>query len=150
MRPAIIRQRGAVALELALTLPVLLVVLVYLLFYSRVLYSYEVAQKATRDGVRYLSAVPALNMRNPALATQEANLAQAIAQQQLGALSAAGGGIPVYVACNGIPCSAMNGSVPSTVTVTVVIQVNNEFYGYGGGLGGQQLQVSHSMRYVGN
>jgi len=142
-------QRGAVALELALSLPVLLTMLAYLLFYGRVLYNYEVAQKAARDSARYLSSVPAMSLRNPALAAHEVNLANAMIQSQLSALAPAPGSVVAMLSCDGVPCTMLQGNVPTTVTTTVMIDVQNGFQGYAAALTRLQVRAVHSMRYVG-
>jgi Flp pilus assembly protein TadG len=143
------RQRGAVALELALSLPVLLTMLTYLLFYGRVLYNYEVAQKAARDSARYLSSVPAMNLKNPVLAAHEVNLANAMIQSQLSAIAPAPGGVVVVLNCDSVPCTMLQGNTPSTVTAIIAIDVQNGLNGYAGALTNLQVRAVHSMRYVG-
>ena len=114
------------------------------------LYNYEVAQKAARDSARYLSSVPAMHMKSAALVAQEVALATAITQTELSALAPAPGGLLVFISCDGVPCTGLFGNVPNIVTTTVMIDVQNEFYGYAGDLPRMQVRASHSMRYVGN
>jgi Flp pilus assembly protein TadG len=142
-------QRGAVALELALSLPLLLTMLAYLLFYGRVLYNYEVVQKAARDGARYLSSVPAMNIKNPLLAAQEVSLTNAIIQTQLSAVAPAPGMLVVVVSCNGEPCPLLLDKTPTSVTVIVKINVQNGFYSYASAFTGMEVRAEHTMRYVG-
>jgi Flp pilus assembly protein TadG len=141
------RQRGIVALELALVLPFVLTLLTAVVFFGRLSYHYEVASKAARDGARYLSSVAALNMKNPALAAQESNLALAIVQAELSALGASQPA--VIVTCDSIPCAALGG-IPSEVSITVVAQVPNIFLGYMPALLDQRLVITSRARYVGN
>lgn len=140
------RRRGAVALELVLTLGFLLPVAALLLFYGQVLYNYEVAQKAAHDAVRYLAGASILNLKNPAMVTHEIAMAQAIVQQELSVLSPSM--LAVSVTCDGMQCAGL--SVPSTVTVSLQILVHNEMYGDAPALADQLVVATQSMRYVGN
>jgi Flp pilus assembly protein TadG len=141
------RQRGMVALELALVLPFVLTVLAAVVFYGRLTYHYEVVNKAARDGTRYLSSVAALNLKNPALAAQESNLALAIVQAELSALGA--NQPQVVVSCDNIPCSLL-ANTPSEVSIIVVADVPNLFPGYLPEMFDQRLVITSRARYAGN
>lgn len=147
MKPAH-RARGSVVLELALTIPVLLVMLIYLLFYGRVLYSYEVAQKAAHDAARYLSTASAVNMKSSALFSREVNVALYIANEELSVLNAGAGELYVFALCDGHPCTGF--SLPATVGISVNIQLQNLFPGYVMDLANQPVLVTQTMRYAGN
>jgi len=121
--------------------------LVVVLYYGRLAYHYEIAQKSVQAGTRYLSSVPFVNLRTSALAQSESNATQAIVQAGLASL---GDSPMVAVSCNSAPCSMLNGTAPATVTVTVMVEVPNIFPGYGDELGTQQLYIARSVRYVGN
>jgi len=140
------RQRGMVALEMVLILPMLLVLLSGVVYYGRLTYAYEITQKAASAGARYLSSVAPVNLKNSALAGQESNLTQTIVQTELAAL-----GLPalVDVTCDGSPCT-MPGNVPSEVAVTIYVWVPNIFPGYMPELPEQRLMIRRTMRYVGN
>ncbi|MYM66249.1 hypothetical protein GTP45_05290 [Pseudoduganella sp. FT55W] len=140
------RQRGIVALELALILPVVLTLLTAVLYLGRLTYNYEVIRKASNDGVRYLSSVAAVNLRSAALATHESNLTQAIVQAELGALSS---NAVVVVSCDNAPCM-QNGAVPAEVSIIVIMQVPNLFPGYLPELLDQRLTITSKARYAGN
>jgi Flp pilus assembly protein TadG len=141
------RQRGIVALELALVLPFVLTLLTAVLFCGRLTYHYEVASKAARDGARYLSSVAAVNMKNPAMAAQESNLALAIVQAELNALGA--NQPTVLVTCDNFPC-ALAGGTPTEVSITVFAEVPTLFVGYMPALLDQRLVITSRARYVGN
>jgi Flp pilus assembly protein TadG len=140
------RQRGMVALELALILPVLLTLLSAVVYFGRLTYNYEVMRKAANDGVRYLSSVAAVNLRSPAQANHESNLTLAIVQTELGSLSS---NAAVVVACDNAPCM-VNGAVPAEVSIIVIMQVPNVFPGYLPELLDQRLVITSKARYVGN
>jgi|GEM_PF-4308494 Flp pilus assembly protein TadG len=141
------RQRGIVALELALVLPFVLTLLTAVLFCGRLSYQYEVASKAARDGARYLSSVAAANMKNPALAGQESNLALAIVQAELSVLGA--NQPSVLVSCDNFPCTLVGGT-PNEVSITVFVEVPALFVGYMPALLDQRLVITSRARYVGN
>ena len=143
------QQRGAVALELALSLPVLLTLLVALVFYGRVMYHYEVAQKAAWVGVRYLSSVPAINMKNQQQAAHEVALATALIQTELSALAPAPGSLYISVNCDNAPCGLFN-MLPAMVNVSVIIDVPGDLSGYGETLTHVRVRANHNLRYVGN
>ncbi len=139
-------QGGAIALELALTLGFLFPVAAMLIFYGRVLYNYEVAQKAAHDAVRYMASASILNINNPAMAGYEVAVAQAIMQQELSALNPYK--LAMSVTCDGQQCAGMG--VPMMVTVGLQINVRNEMVGLAPELTEQRIAITQSMRYVGN
>jgi Flp pilus assembly protein TadG len=141
------RQRGIVALELALVLPFVLTLLTAVVFCGRLSYHYAVANKAARDGARYLSSVAALNMRSPTLAAQESNLALAIVQAELSALGA--NQPSVIVSCDNLPCAVL-GATPNEVSIAVVVQVPALFPSYMSAVLDQRLIITSRARYVGN
>ncbi|QJD89125.1 pilus assembly protein [Duganella dendranthematis] len=140
------QQCGAVALELALTLGFLFPVAAMLLFYGRVLYNYEVAQKAAHDAVRHMASANVLNINNNAMVGFEVAVAQAIVREEVSVLNPSVLG--VSVACDGLQCLGLG--VPTTVTVGVQIKVRNQMYGYAPELADQNITATQSMRYVGN
>jgi Flp pilus assembly protein TadG len=144
------RQRGVAALELALSLPVLLSMLVVLTFYGRVMYNYEVVQKAAWVGARYLSSVPAVNIKNPQLAAQEVALASHLIEQELTALAPAPGRLIIAITCDSVPCNALLNYAPAMVTVVVMIDVPSGLSGYAEYLGNIRVRAGHNVRYVGN
>jgi Flp pilus assembly protein TadG len=140
------QQCGAVALELALTLGFLFPVAAMLLFYGRVLYNYEVAQKAAHDAVRHMASANVLNINDNAMVGFEVAVAQAIAREEVSVLNPSVLG--VSVSCDGVQCLGLG--VPTTVTVSVQIKVRNQMYGYAPELADQNIIATQSMRYVGN
>lgn len=143
------RQRGVVALELALSLPLILTLLTALVFYGRFMYHYEVVQKAAWAGARYLSSVPAIHMKNQQRAAQEMALATYLIKEELSALAPAPEQLFITVNCDGTPCGLFN-FLPSTINVIVIIDMPGDPSGYGADLSHLRVQASHSLRYVGN
>ncbi|HAT32289.1 MAG TPA: hypothetical protein DCW29_16005 [Janthinobacterium sp.] len=146
-------QRGVVAVELALLLPIALLLLPYLLFYGRVFWHYTAAQKIAHDTARYLSSVPVIEMKTSARATHAVAVAQAMAQAALAELRPGTGAFSPAV---GISCSPLcsGAFVPATVRVEVDIIIYDDVFGgiTSGiiGVDGLPLSAVVTMPYVGN
>lgn len=149
-RPA--RQRGTALLELALTLPILLTLVACVAFYGRLLYNYQVAQKASHDAVRYLSSASQASMLNPQLAVKEQALARAIANAELSDLDLnpqAISGPFIFIHCNDNDC--VGNILPTLVSVEVQMTMSKTalpsfipFVPY------STLRARNVMRYAGN
>lgn len=59
-----IHQRGIAAVELAIILPIILMLLAIPLFFGRVFWHYTVAQKAAHDAARYMSEIPLVDINS--------------------------------------------------------------------------------------
>jgi Flp pilus assembly protein TadG len=119
------RQRGIAAAELALVMPVLVLLLIAPLYLGRVFWHYTAIQYAAQDAARYLSRVPAAEMGNPTRAGTVADVAQAIVAQELAEL--APGVVPhTFLSdCNGGACS---GTTPTLVHVHVSQYMQDVFF----------------------
>jgi hypothetical protein len=145
------RQRGAALIELAvLVVPAFLMLLAYAVFFGRVLYNYQVAQKAAQDAARYLAGAPAINMGDPALVASEVAVAKAIADAGLRELRPGPYRGPyVTVQCGNKDCLGFG--LPATVTVRVaLINHNDLFTDFAVELVDGQMDIGSTMRYVGN
>lgn len=130
------RQRGVAAVELALSMSVLMLVLVLPLFLGRILWHYTVAQKAAHDAARYLASASAEDMRNSTRAGYVTAMASSIANAELAELKPGQQAPNVTILCNGANCGGF--TVPATVTVIVQLQIDDiffpsvtDFYGFG-------------------
>jgi len=144
-------QRGAAAVELALLLPIFVVVLTFPLLLGRCLWHYTAAQKAAHDAARYLSSIPAQEMREPALAITAADIASEIATLELAHLSPGDDNqVTVLVACGGLPCRGVRTSaLPETVTVSVSINLYDPVFGMIVGRYGLPIGAHYETRYLG-
>jgi Flp pilus assembly protein TadG len=147
------QQEGVAAVEFAVILPLLVLVLAVPLFLTFVCWHYSVAQKAARDAARYLSSAPRAEM----LAitggeTEAAKFAKSIADLEMAELRP--GPFPIYVEaqCNGLTC--LGNAVPTTVRVAVRMQVVDQFFPvvteYLGTADGIWLTADVSMPYAGH
>ena len=144
-------QRGAILIELAVfVVPAFLMLLAYAVFYARVLYHYQVAQKAAQDAARYLASAPAMHMGDPARIAGEVAVAKAIAGAGLQELRPGPNRGPfVSVQCGSGDCWGL--SLPATVTVRVaIINHNDLFSDFALELSDGPMDVGSTMRYVGN
>jgi cbb3-type cytochrome oxidase subunit 3 len=117
--------RGSVAVEMAMILPILLLVLAVPLFFARVFWVYSVGQKAAHDAARYLSTATQAEMRTPGGGFNEARVAAVarwIAQQELEEIVPFTDGIPIAVLCDSGPCG---GIIPQTVHVKIQINLHD-------------------------
>lgn len=148
MSPARHPQRGVAAVEFAILLTLLTVLLAAPLFIGRVLWHYTVIEKAAHDAVRYLSTVPEAEMRTQSLAPLAADLAELIIQAELADLNTGSEPPLVTVKCNGNACG---GNVAwSTVAVHIEAEMHDPFFGNAfGGENGIVLSSDASMNYIG-
>jgi hypothetical protein len=118
------RQRGTVLVELALTLTLLLTLVAYAAFYGRLLYTYQVMQKASHDAVRYLSSTSRAAIADPLLAPREQALTRAIVLAELRDLGMdppTSGGPFIFIHCDENDC--VGNAEPKLVSVEVQLTI---------------------------
>jgi len=144
------RERGVVAIELGILLPILIVFLTFPVFYARCFWHYTAAQKAAQDAARYLSMVPAAEMRSKKLAKAAAAIAVEIARREIAELAPGTDFDPPQTACDGLACGSTAGKVPDKVRVFINFGMVDSFFGvvetprYG-----LQITADVTLRYVG-
>jgi hypothetical protein len=119
-------QRGIAAVELAVILPLFVVLLAFPVYLGRVFWHYSVIQQAAQDAARYLSKAPLAEMSNPTRAVAVAAVANQIVAEELAEL--APGSIPtiVTVVCDGGSCGGM--VRPATVRVNIQMYMEDIFF----------------------
>lgn len=152
------RQKGAAAVELAIVLPILIILMTVPIFFGRYFWHYTVAHKAATDAARYLSTVSVREMRSSALSVTAANIARGIAAEEIADLSP-GGDVPkIHIVCGGSgnavadrPCDGYSSAaMPETVTVTVSMDFFDNLFGVvDTGFYGWLIQAEAKVRYVG-
>lgn len=121
------RCRGIAAIELAIALPFILMVLACLLFFGSLFYKYQVTEKAAWNASRYLSSVGRLEMKNPAQIVHHTTFARYMVDQQLNAISSGAYPPSVTILCGATICDGF--TLPTTVTVTVRILATERLFG---------------------
>lgn len=155
-RPRLRRRpaNGSVAVEMAVILPILVMLLAVPLFFARVFWFYSVGQKAAHDATRYLATATQAEMRTSGGGFNEVNVAATarwIAQQELAEILPLTDGIVIGVQCDNDPCG---GAVPASVHVSIQIGMHDAILGdltstY---LGDTDIRLvgNVTMRYVGD
>lgn len=141
------RQRGAAAVELAIMLPLLVVVLAPLILYARFMWHYTVVQKAAQDAARYMANVPQVEMKSKKLAAIAKDVAVDIARKELADLSPGEEIFGADVRCGERTCGTSSG-LPDTVNVNINFHMFDTFMGIylPSGL---LVEANVTMRYVG-
>lgn len=145
------RQRGSVAVEAALVIPILVILIAFPLLLGRIFWYYATVQSAAHDAARYLANVPIAEMSSPTRGSLAATLAHDIAAAETGELYlGADSRVSITISCNDSNCDA---GIPTTVTALVIVRVFDPFFsGYTWttvGDDGLQLRAKVVMRYAG-
>lgn len=149
------RQRGSAAVELALILPVFVLLLVFAFYFGRVYWHYSVAQRAAHDAARYLATVSQADMLTPVAGGGDAAavaVARDIVQAETQWLRPGPYPIEVYVDCDGYGCTGH--TLPKKVRVALRMYMYDDFFSsYTSGFGGTSgLEVLADVKipYAGN
>lgn len=119
-------ERGIAAVELAVMMPFLILLLVFPLYFGRVLWHYTAIQNAAQDAARYLSKAPVSEMTNPARAVAVASVAEAIVARELAELAPGTYPYSVDVTCDSVSCVGF--SKPTRVQVSIQVLMENIFF----------------------
>ena len=120
---------GSVAVEMALILPLFLILLAGPLYMARAAWFYSVGQKAAHDATRYIATATQAELRTGGGGFNEARvpaIARWIAQQELGELVPLTDSIAIGILCDGTPCSALT---PTQVHTSVQITLHDNLLG---------------------
>ncbi|MGZ8320168.1 MAG: TadE/TadG family type IV pilus assembly protein, partial [Telluria sp.] len=140
------------AVEMAIMLPILIMLLAVPLYYGRVFWHYTVAQKAAHDAARYLISAPLTQMRNPAQVGNALAVANAIIDAELAELNPGPYQPVVTIQCNGVTCGGL--IPPSTIRINIQIAMYDPLLSsmterYVGAYG-VLINADATMRYAGN
>jgi Flp pilus assembly protein TadG len=148
-------EKGSVAVETVLCLPLLILFLVVPLFLARAFWYYSVAQKAAHDSARFLANASQVEMVVPDGSHDEdlpiAALAEAIAHAELDEIKPALVRSTVTITCD---LDACGDQVPQTVRASVRLRFSDDLFGaFTSEYFGEDpllLEARVTMRYVGN
>ena len=120
---------GSVAVEMALILPLFLILLAGPLYMARAAWFYSVGQKAAHDATRYVATATQAELRTGGSGFNEARvpaIARWIAQQELGELVPLADSIAITIQCDGDACNALT---PGRVRTGVQITLHDQLLG---------------------
>ncbi len=144
-------ERGSVAVELALILPVMILLIFMGLVLGRLFWHYTVAHKAAQDAARYMSTISAQEMRERLLVADAVSVARSIATEELADLNPGRTDPVVDILCNNATCNGVGSRpLPNTVKVTVQIDFFDTMQYFDFGRYGLPIEAVSEMRYVGN
>lgn len=143
------RQRGVAAVEFAVLLPCLALVLASLILCARLMWHYTVVHKAAQDSAHYMATVPAVEMRSPALAVQARAVAVEIAKREMTELALGRNATTTDVQCDSNSCGYLIGEVPSTVKVSLALRIRDPIFNIYLGPYGLPMEVIVVEPYVG-
>ncbi|MBV6324405.1 TadE/TadG family type IV pilus assembly protein [Duganella violaceipulchra] len=146
------RPRGIAAVEMALILPVFVLLLALPLFLGRALYHYQIMHRAAHDAARYLASCATIDYKSPARVADVQAAARTLVAAELAGASAGSYPPAVGVNCDGGLCGGF--AVPTTVSVQIITLLEDDVFpdiSYNlVGSNGLQLNVTVTMHYVGN
>ena len=145
-------QRGVAAVELALILPIVVVVLTVPLFFGTLFWHYSAAQSAAYDAARYLSSASLEEIRDPNKVGAVVSQVRDIVAEEVAELTPGLYAPDVAVLCNVGNCNGF--STPTTVRVIVEVYMTDTiFLGITEALLGRDhflLRADVSLPYTGN
>ena len=140
--------RGVAAVEFAIMLPILVVLLSAPLYIGRVLWQYTAAQKSAHDAAQYLASIPDIEMRSPALTVPATAVAGDMVAAELADFTAGDYPPLVTILCDGAICGGY--TVPTMVSVNVQMRVQDPFFGIAFGDDGIFIAADSQMLYMGS
>ena len=144
-------EHGVAAVEMAIILPFLVLMLALALLFGRAFWHYNAIQKAAHDSARYISSVSRYDMQGIPRATASAAVAYAIVDEEMGDLNYESTPWSVTVRCDETVCDGL--TVPRMIRVIIRLQMANDIMGdltyafFGDGL---VMTADVSMPYVGS
>lgn len=150
-RPARRRANGGVAVEFAILLPVIILIVSGVLFLGRIFWIYTGAQKAAHDAVTFLAAVPGgeFRIQGPNREAPMAVVAQTIAFNETAELDLGDGSLPpVTVQCDGKTCGGS--AIPTRILVLVDLPISDPFFSELTGNQDIHLYAVSAVNYVEN
>lgn len=146
------RQRGVAAVELALLMPVILLLVAVPLIAAIYMWHYSAAQKAAQNAALYISTISVQEMRAGNLALAAEAITFQLVQTQIAELSFAASTPEVAVSCSNFRCSGVGGGpLPPRVSVTVRMALFDRIFTMvDTGRYGLPINVEVEVPYVGN
>ena len=144
-------ERGVAAVELAIILPFLVLLMALALLFGRTFWYYNVMQKAAHDSARYMATVAVNDIKNLTRVSHATAVAYDVADEEMSDFNPEATPWSVIVLCDGVGCDGF--SVPQTVRVVIRMPMVNDIVGdltagfFGDGL---LMTADVTMPYLGN
>lgn len=122
------RQRGVAAVEFAVILPVLIILLTFPIFFGRVFMNYSVLQKSAHDAAIYFATIPISEMESVNVSRAAEEVAASIANsgtEEISARSGSGGSPVIRVLCDDGPCGTGR---PTAITVHIRMRLYDDLF----------------------
>ncbi|MFP5391949.1 MAG: TadE/TadG family type IV pilus assembly protein [Gammaproteobacteria bacterium] len=141
-------QSGVAAVELAIVLPLLMVILMEVVFFGRLLMAYTVVQKSAQAAARYMSMVRVEEMKSRDLSTAASNAGINIAHTMLADLHLNGAEL-IDVQCDTVTCGG-GSQLPQEVRVTIRCWLTDDIFNWvATGDYGLKITAQVTMKYIG-
>ena len=122
------RQAGIAAVEFAVILPILIILLTFPIFFGRIFMNYSVVQKAAHDAALYYSGIPQSEMDSSTVSREAEAVAESIAlaeTAEIAASSGSGGPPVIEVLCDGGPCGTGR---PKEISIHIRMRMYDDFF----------------------
>lgn len=122
------QQRGVAAVEFAVILPLLIILLTFPIFFGRVFMNYSVLQKSAHDAAIYFATIPISEMENVSVSRAAEEVAASIANsgtEEITARSGSGGPPVIRVLCDDGPCGTGR---PTAITVHIRMRLYDDLF----------------------
>jgi Flp pilus assembly protein TadG len=132
-QPRKLHGRGGVAVEFAVLLPCVILLLAVPLLFGRVFWHYTVAQKAAQDAARFLAAATIMEIRPTGATGSEvpiAAVARSIVQAEIAELDGGvlgRGAAQIDIMCDARTCGGL--TVPRKIAVSIQIPIIDPYFG---------------------
>jgi Flp pilus assembly protein TadG len=113
------KQRGAAAVELAIMLPLIMMMLAGITEFSRAFWYYNALDKATRDAARYMSSVHTVELATSAASTTQMTRAKNIVVDAVTGSESAKVTPALTTANVTVECDTANCVAPTWITVRI-------------------------------
>ena len=150
------QQQGVAAIEFALVLPVIVLLMAVTMFFGRIFWHYTVAAKVASDVATFMTLArnsEMLESRPDLGEISIVKLARSIGDMELAELSPGKAGRPViYISCDGFPCPGTY--IPDEISVRVQMRMYSGFMpamlSQLGDMEGMLIRAEVRVRYAGS
>lgn len=140
------RNSGVASVELAIVLPVFIIVLAGVIYFCVYLMYYTVVNKAAQSAARYFATISQAEMKSPVLMASALSATESMARDMLADVKS--DSTIVGVLCDTNICGTTT-ALPAKITVTVSVRYNDVFFGTYQSDYGAPITARYTMAYAG-